>query len=35
MLLLIQVNIFHDCIAWSRKKFEEYFHDRVAQLVAL
>jgi len=28
-----QVSSFDDCLAWGRKKFEEYFHDRVAQLV--
>ena len=30
---LLQVSSFDDCLAWGRKKFEEYFHDRVAQLV--
>eukprot|EP00879_Flechtneria_rotunda_P011893 GHRR01012422.1.p1 GENE.GHRR01012422.1~~GHRR01012422.1.p1 ORF type:complete len:887 (+),score=280.88 GHRR01012422.1:1076-3736(+) len=27
-----KVSTFDDCIAWARLKFQDYFHDRIAQL---
>jgi ubiquitin-activating enzyme E1 len=27
-----KVSTFEDCVAWARLKFQDYFHDRVAQL---
>lgn len=24
---------YEDCLTWARKKFQEYFHDRIAQLI--
>lgn len=28
-----KVSTFEDCIEWARLKFQDYFHNRVAQLV--
>jgi ubiquitin-activating enzyme E1 len=33
LLVIDTVASFHDCIAWARLKFQDYFHNRIAQLV--
>eukprot|EP00775_Hariotina_reticulata_P006408 gene6408-6639_t len=32
VLVADKVSSFDDCIAWARLKFQDYFHDRIAQL---
>ncbi|WIA10070.1 hypothetical protein OEZ85_010280 [Tetradesmus obliquus] len=32
VLVADKVASFEDCIAWARLKFQDYFHDRIAQL---
>ena len=33
LLVLDSVSTFNDCVAWARLKFQDYFHNRIAQLV--
>lgn len=32
VLVADKVASFDDCVAWARLKFQDYFHDRIAQL---